>query len=329
MPPRVSVVIPTYNNAQFITEAIASVVRQSFADWELIVVDDGSTDDTKQIVSALGVPLRYHYQPNQGLAVARNTGLALACGTYVTYLDADDVWEPDNLLTKDCVLRECPDLGGVFSEFCIFDQSGVTHARGMHTMFPFFRRAGVSLDDVLTQQRFAERPGGRVSFRLGSAFEGLFRGNFILPTSMVFNRESALQTGTFRPHLRTQQDYEYWLRFSQNHSIAFVDEVLVRYRRHPQQLTDHSRIENILLAVISIIGQYEQRLVSQNRRALYNKRRSEVLTDLARVYVRQGRTREARRILAEVFRRAPSHGPAYSTMAVALLPRPLISWIWR
>lgn len=93
----ISVIIPVYNGAEFIGEALASVRGQAYTPLEIIVVDDGSTDNTAQVVQALGVDIRYVYQQNQGPAAARNHGLALAHGELIAFLDADDLWPADKL----------------------------------------------------------------------------------------------------------------------------------------------------------------------------------------------------------------------------------------
>jgi glycosyltransferase involved in cell wall biosynthesis len=323
----ISVVIPTYNNASYITEALDSVFSQSFQDYEVIVVDDGSTDNTRTVLDRYGSRVRYFFQKNQGLAVARNTGLGLASRDYVTYLDADDIWHEHNLSVKADILRAHPDLGGVFSEFLIFDSGGVRHERGTRHLFPFFERTGRRFSDVFEEQSTVVLPGGReASVYLGRVFESLFWGNFILPTSMVFNRARAQQVGEFLPELRTQQDYEYWLRFTKHHKLAFVDEVLVQYRRHASQLTDHSRIENIFLAVHRIIDQYEDEFSQTGRQRVYARRKAGLQTELAKVYLSQGRVSEARARLADSIRRDRTYFPAYAGLAVSVLPHRLISW---
>jgi cellulose synthase/poly-beta-1,6-N-acetylglucosamine synthase-like glycosyltransferase len=103
--PKVSIILPTYNRAKFLPQAFESIRSQQFSDWELIVVDDGSTDDTRDLVKDLSrgwsQPVRYIYQANQGAYGARNTGLDLAEGEYVAFLDSDDIWLPHHL--RDCV----------------------------------------------------------------------------------------------------------------------------------------------------------------------------------------------------------------------------------
>ncbi len=99
--PKISIILPTYNRGPFLTQALASIRSQTFADWELIIVDDGSTDDTgkliKQYLSDLHQPYRYVCQENQGAYGARNSGLELARGQYVAFFDSDDLWLPHRL----------------------------------------------------------------------------------------------------------------------------------------------------------------------------------------------------------------------------------------
>jgi glycosyltransferase involved in cell wall biosynthesis len=116
--PAVSIILPTYNRAKFLPQALSSIQSQLFSDWELIVVDDGSTDDTQELLADLtrgwSQLVRYHWQENQGVAGARNTGLDLASGEFVAFFDSDDVWLPHHL--DDCVsaLRHVPQLDWVY-----------------------------------------------------------------------------------------------------------------------------------------------------------------------------------------------------------------------
>lgn len=323
--PKISVVIPTYNGAQFLGAALGSVYAQTFTDYEVIIVDDGSTDNTRELLERYRDRLRYHYQENQGLAVARNTGLGLARGDYITYLDADDLWEPGNLQVKHEVLAKFPGIGGVFSEFGVFDVTGERHSRGTKHIFPFFDRTGRDYPDIFQERHTLSTAGGEVTVYVGDVFESLFLGNFILPTSMVFNRASALTIGEFRPHLRTQQDYEYWLRFTRQYRLAFVDHALVRYRRHPQQLTDYSKIERILHAVDEIIGAYETEFRVNGRGRVFGRRKAELLANLAKVRIRQERNSEARSLIARGIAWDPLYVPAYALFPLSFLPYRLLA----
>ena len=123
--PTVSVILPTYNRATFLPQAFASIKEQQLQDWELVVVDDGSTDDTRKLVaelsSGLSQPVRYVHQENQGAYGARNTGLDLASGKYLAFFDSDDYWLPHHL--ADCVaaMEKHPDVDWVFGACRVVD----------------------------------------------------------------------------------------------------------------------------------------------------------------------------------------------------------------
>lgn len=318
--PKISVVIPCYNGERFITAALQSVYGQSFVDYEVIVIDDGSTDATRMVIAPYLNRLRYHHQENQGLAVARNVGLQLACGDYVTFLDADDIWEPDNLRIKYEVLIRYPGIAGVFSEFSIFDVTGERHSHGTKHLFPFFSRTGRDYADIFEESHILLPPNNSKTVYVGNIFESLFLGNFILPTSMVFNRALAREIGDFRSHMRTQQDYEYWLRFARRYRFAFIDHALVRYRRHPEQLTHHSNIERILLAVDEIIDCYQNEFQKQGQEHIFARRKAELLSNLAIVRHRQARVGEARSFISQSVRWDPWYLPAYVLYCMSFIP---------
>ncbi len=122
--PTVSVIIPTYNSATFIEEAIGSVFAQTYRDFEVIVVDDGSTDDTRRRVAAFGSHVRYFYQPNTGLSAARNTGVRHSRGAYLAFLDADDELTPAAFETEVAVLDARPGVDVVVGAWTYMDASG-------------------------------------------------------------------------------------------------------------------------------------------------------------------------------------------------------------
>ena len=109
---RVSVIIPCYNTARYLAEALTSACRQAPPPWEVIVVDDGSTDDSAAIAEFFGAPVRCERRPHLGIGAARNHGLACATGDVVAFLDADDVWTADSVSARAALLEADPDLGG-------------------------------------------------------------------------------------------------------------------------------------------------------------------------------------------------------------------------
>ncbi len=109
--PKVSVIIPTYNRAHFLCEALDSALSQTFKDFEIIIVDDGSTDNTKQVLEKYGSRIYYIYQENKGRAEARNTGIRRAKGEHIAFLDDDDIWLPNKLEKQVFFLDARPDIG--------------------------------------------------------------------------------------------------------------------------------------------------------------------------------------------------------------------------
>lgn len=124
--PLISVIIPVYNGAAFLADAIASVRAQAYRSLEVIVVDDGSTDQTARVVQTLGADLRYIYQPNQGPAAARNRGLALAQGELIAFLDADDLWPADKLVQQAAYLAADAQVQVVWgnTQVCLYQPDG-------------------------------------------------------------------------------------------------------------------------------------------------------------------------------------------------------------
>jgi glycosyltransferase involved in cell wall biosynthesis len=123
--PLVSVIVPTYNYAEFIGEAIKSVLDQTIQDFEILVIDDGSTDNTKEVVLSFGDKVRYFYQSQQGPAKARNKGIVESKGEYIAFLDADDVWLPSKLEKQVNLFRSNPKLGMVVTDNFLFDDAGI------------------------------------------------------------------------------------------------------------------------------------------------------------------------------------------------------------
>jgi glycosyltransferase involved in cell wall biosynthesis len=211
MTPVVTVIMPAYEAAAFVGEAIASVLAQTFPDWELLVVDDGSTDGTAGVVAAYDDPrIRLLALEHSGLpAVARNRGLAASESRYVAFLDADDLWRPDKLARQVALADSRPDVGLV------------------HTGFERLR------DGVL--EPFPTPPGLTAP---GSQFERLALGNYVANSTVLLRRDLLTRQGLFDedPRLRGTEDFELWLRLSPHTTFAYVDELLAVYRLHPGNL---------------------------------------------------------------------------------------------
>ncbi len=124
MKPLFSVIIPTYNSASKITRAVKSVLAQTFKEYEIWVIDDGSTDETRSVLEPFGTQVHYHYQANQGVAGARNQGARYASGAYLAFLDADDWWYPEKLERVAQAISAAPEVGLFYSQVDFFNEAG-------------------------------------------------------------------------------------------------------------------------------------------------------------------------------------------------------------
>jgi len=213
--PVVSVVIPTYNYGRYLGQAIDSALIQASGDLtlEVIVVDDGSTDDTAGVVERFGSAVRYERQENRGPSAARNRGIAEARGDFVAFLDADDHWLPGKLALQLRELSVRADTAGVHSAFIVQLPSGETGRVG----------------------RYWRQPGHHPTFR------DLLRGNSINMSTVLIRRETLASVGPFDESLRTAEDWDLWLRlFLAGHRLHYMATPLALTRHHTENC--HVRI---------------------------------------------------------------------------------------
>lgn len=201
----VSVIIPTYNYGRFVEGAVRSALEQTLPPGEVIVVDDGSTDQTPEVLARFGDRIRVVRQANKGVAVARNTGIAHAAGDLLAFLDADDLWLPRKLERQVQRFREEPELGLVHTGVLLVDGAGTPLRRLLDGM------EGSVATELL-----------------------LFRRNVILGggSAMMVSRKAHDVIGGFDECLPPTEDWDYWYRLSRRFRVGFVPEVLVRYRCH-------------------------------------------------------------------------------------------------
>jgi len=215
--PAVTVIIPTYNRAHVLGQTLESVRKQSFRDYEIILVDDGSQDETGRLVAGHPTPIRYVYQPNQGVSEARNHALRLAQGAFLAFLDSDDLWEPTFLERTVGRLRAHPDEAMVYTDF-------------------------VSVDAVGQPLRgHRKKPSG------GQVTRPLFVSVFIHTSAVVARREVIIEAGGFNPKLSHNEDYDLWLRLSLHHRFGLINEPLCRRRCHADSLSRNGCPPRVLL----------------------------------------------------------------------------------
>jgi glycosyltransferase involved in cell wall biosynthesis len=275
--PTVSVIVPSYNTAGYITECLESVFAQTYRDYEVIVVNDGSPD-TPALEQALA-PFRdrivYLTQKNQGLAGARNTAIAAARGRYVALLDSDDAWLPEYLQVQVAALDADPSVDAIYPNAIIF---------GDHPL------AGRTYMDVCPSD-------GPVTF------ESLLTQRSYVMVSLMARRDALVRAGLFDASLRSSEDFDLWVRLvTQGSRIAYHRQVLVRFRKRrdslsadPVWMADHALLVLDKLDRTLPLDDEDRRVLrerqayfraarhlAQGKRAFFNRRQNEAIAHLAR-----------------------------------------------
>lgn len=245
MPPRVSVIIPTYNRSRYIAEAIRSVQAQTHRDVEIIVADDGSTDNTRDIVSQFGQGVTYLQLPHRGQAAAtRNAGLRAAEGEYVAFLDSDDLFLPGKLALQLAVLEQHPEAGLAYSNGYFFrDDPQVPIGR--------------TLDGLPTPT--------------GDALADLLRGNFLTSPVVLVRADCLDVVGLFdeRPEFFAVEDYDLWLRIAAHFPFVYAPGDVAAIRRHKQSISrDVASLRSRALLVLAKLEASDPDLARRHRPAL-------------------------------------------------------------
>lgn len=211
--PLVSVIIPAYNAAPYIASAVDSVLGQTYQNLEVLVIDDGSTDETRAVMAAYAADprVRYHYQENRGEAGARNAGLRLARGEFIALCDADDLWMPGKLEVQIPCFEGKPKLGVVYTNTVHVDANN---------------------QEIETYQ--TQRHNGWIC-------ERLFMGNFVTGSTSVFRR-NCLADECYDEALKTSADYDLSLRLSLKWQFEYLDVVTYRYRIWPGQVSNPANV---------------------------------------------------------------------------------------
>lgn len=306
--PLVSVVIPAYNAALWIAETLESVLAQTFQDFEVIVVDDGSTDDTAAVVARFA-RVRCIRTPNGGQASARNVGIRAAQGEYVAFVDADDLWSPDKLWLQTDLLQQSG-LAWAYSDAYAFDDTT------RRTLFTFSK----------IRRQYS-----------GGVLEQLFLADFIPMPTPIVNRRVFDQVGYFEESdaLRYAEDWDMWLRIAACFPIGLVSRPLAQYRVHAAsevQSTQPLILYNAHMKFIELAAAREPaRLAPLKNRAI-----ARMSIRIGQMMVRRNDLAHARAMFAQAIRLAPFELAAYAYWLGTLAGRPvtrayihLLHWLRR
>jgi glycosyltransferase involved in cell wall biosynthesis len=211
MMPNVSVVIPTYNRANYVLDAVESVRNQTYQDFEIIVIDDGSTDNTREVLSRLidEEAIVYHYQENSGESSARNRGISLAKGTYIAFLDSDDLFQPTKLEKQVDYLDNYPNDAFVHSWYSKFDNTGKDLGRRKTSIF-----------------------SGWIYPKALLTWKVLISPSCVMVRSRIMD-----EVGGFDVDQYWGADLDMWRRIILNYPIGCIPEVLAEVRVHPENLS--------------------------------------------------------------------------------------------
>jgi len=208
--PEVSVIIPTYNRSDFLYGAVASALSQTFQDFEIIVVDDASQDDTGRTVSGFNdTRIKYiRHETNKGGGAARNTGIRSAAGRYIAFLDDDDEWYPDKLrLQMERIESSSERVGGVYTGYLVVDRTS------------------------------GKIRGQKIPRKAGDLYRDLLKANPIGGSSMMLlKRECFDRVGLFDESLPCFQDRDLWIRVGKHFHYTYVKEPLVKYYNHENKI---------------------------------------------------------------------------------------------
>ena len=224
---RLSVVIAAYNAAHFLPGCVGSLRQAGVPDLHIIIVDDGSSDNTRDVVAALGPGIEYIHQVNKGLSAARNTGIRAATTPFIAYLDSDDYWLPGVAPRVLDMLDRHPEVGAIFTEARVGNPKDGYHS--------WKESAGTFRFDELPYREL--EPGLRL-FEGDSLYKLMVFRNAVFTGAIIQRRELILRAGLFDPELKATGDYELWMRALPLAPFAHWPEPLAIYTRHENNMTN-------------------------------------------------------------------------------------------
>jgi glycosyltransferase involved in cell wall biosynthesis len=303
--PFISVIIPVYNGERYVAQAVESALAQTYENFELVIINDGSTDQSRQAVARyLERPnVRYIEQENRGVAAARNAGIRAASGELIGFLDQDDLWLPEKLAVQVAYLDEHPDIPLVHANQDHIDGDGKPIA--FH--WPTDAR--------------------------GHCFKELFIENRIAVLTVLVRRRCLDEVGPLNERVSIADDYELWLRIARRYPIGHIDRVLARYRFHDRNVSrDLFRMTRTDLAAIeSIVAQYPDVYRTIGRRAV-NARRAQLHYELGGWHMWKARDLQtARRHFFRAIRLRPDHLPSYGRFlwcSLTFEQHRALAWYW-
>ncbi|CAH0529066.1 glycosyltransferase family 2 protein [Vibrio hippocampi] len=250
--PLVSIVMPVYNRDKYVATAIESILAQTFHDYELIVVDDGSTDGSAEIIRGYldDERIRYVYQENSGSpSLARNSGIALTQGEWVAFLDSDDVWSEDKLAQQIALVNQCEELASpldlVVGDYSIF-------SKGKQEQASFFSRFKVW--KLLDLEQASHHDAG-YSFQRESFLSALYQRGFAMTQAALVRRRLLIEVGCFNSSYIYAEDTDLWLTVAERGRVGVVNTPVFEYHQHEGSITAQPK-ERFYLDTIAVLTKH-------------------------------------------------------------------------
>lgn len=299
--PKVSVIIPCYNGEKFIREAVESVLDQTYQNFEIIIVDDGSTDNSKATIELYLTDGRIKFIQhgrNRGIPAARNTGIKASTGHFIAFLDQDDIWYPEKLEKSLCAFdKGAESLGVVFSDVNIEERDGSVTRR--------------------THRKYDSVKLGRKGF-----IRTLFMGNFI-PTSSVVTRKICFnKLGLLDERLYGGDDFDFWLRVAGTFDFRYLSEVLLKIRRHSDNASSKAVYTMIDQSMSIIVPKAIQRYPFLA--SLKGRKTSSLYYSFGAYLIRDGEAAKARKFFIKAIRERSLNWKAWVRLllsAIAACPK--------
>jgi glycosyltransferase involved in cell wall biosynthesis len=293
--PRVSVVIPTHNAEQYLAQTLESVCQQTFTDFEVVLVDDGSQDGTLREAQRFAVALDLHVisQANAGPGAARNTGIRAARGQYCAFLDADDLMLTERLAEQVAQLDEWPQLCLSHTDLMTFDNTGIIHR---------------------TRRAFSNPCGGQILDRL-------LVDNFITTSTVMARTERLIEAGMFNTRRRISEDFDLWLIMAERWPVGYIQHPLVQYRCRPGSLSDDKLLTG--LAALDVIESFwgNHTEYRENHRGVWRRSLAGHLSIVGTAALHRRHFADASRYLLRSLGYEPANPATWKQLArMALLP---------
>jgi glycosyltransferase involved in cell wall biosynthesis len=299
--PLVSAVMTVFNGERHLHAAIISALKQSYRNIELVIVDDGSTDSSIQILQSFGERIRLVLQENHGVSHARNLAISISQGDYIAFIDQDDIWMLNKIERQIGLFINNPSLGLIHTYTGFYDDINKNY------VVPFSIQRTATLS--------------------GDCYEQLLEGNGLANSSVMVSRNALNKVGLFDLALtkNTAQDYDLWLRIAQIFPFGYISDLLTVYRLHPSQ--GMWNIREMQMAELVILDKHLRILPVEKRKKLRN-RISQLLVNLGIRHLDAKDFSAARRSFARSFRLKPAHR-SIVLLILTLLGDRAVECVWK